>query len=492
MDRPRLNPDTGGNESVIGTGFWFFGEQLHSPVDIRQDEADRLDNMVDVFSKAFLGLTVACARCHDHKFDAISTKDYYSLLGFLESGNYRQVRFDTCEEHGRLAADLHDLRKRHEAALRRDIAAALRPGVKRLAESLMDGKGRWAAAIKAAATDPSDPLYAWAFATEKRGEFGARIEQVRKRTTAAGPDRDVPLAATVVAPPWIPDGTGFETVPAGGAIFGADPRKPIVGISERAAVAFDPVWNVRAAAPHSEDEPGDLAKMHRAGRMVRTPSFTISSDHFYYLIRGRGHAFACVDSYLMLEGPLHRMLVQPVLAESEYRWVPHDVSRYRGQICHVEFSPDRDAEFAVAAVVQSDRPPAVSIRKRGFWEMRTSAWHRPQTWRRPISEVCLQALDFLANDRKTDSPTGPGLIRMADWLMRHSDLFTGEIQSKSIDVFLAEQSKLLRACIANRVWRRPCSTARAWTSTSSFAAIRRRPANWRRGGSSKHWSAPRR
>ena len=85
LPTPRLHPTEGFNESILGTGFWFLGEEVHSPVDIRQDQADRFDNRIDVLTKTFLGLTVACARCHDHKFDAISTKDYYALSGFLES-----------------------------------------------------------------------------------------------------------------------------------------------------------------------------------------------------------------------------------------------------------------------------------------------------------------------------------------------------------------------------------------------------------------------
>ena len=43
-----------------------------------------MDNRLDVMTKTFLGLTVACARCHDHKFDAISQRDYYALSGFLD------------------------------------------------------------------------------------------------------------------------------------------------------------------------------------------------------------------------------------------------------------------------------------------------------------------------------------------------------------------------------------------------------------------------
>ena len=54
-----------------------------------------MDNRIDVMSKTFLGLTVSCARCHDHKFDAISQRDYYALAGFAISGGYRQIRVDT-------------------------------------------------------------------------------------------------------------------------------------------------------------------------------------------------------------------------------------------------------------------------------------------------------------------------------------------------------------------------------------------------------------
>ncbi len=46
---------------------------------------DQIDDRIDVVSRGFLGLTVACARCHDHKYDAIPTADYYSLYGVFAS-----------------------------------------------------------------------------------------------------------------------------------------------------------------------------------------------------------------------------------------------------------------------------------------------------------------------------------------------------------------------------------------------------------------------
>jgi hypothetical protein len=91
MKSPRRNPQTGINESQIGTMFYVMTEGTHSPVDVRQDEADRIDNMIDVTSKAFQGLTVSCARCHDHKFDPIPAADYYGVYGIMEGTRFTPV-----------------------------------------------------------------------------------------------------------------------------------------------------------------------------------------------------------------------------------------------------------------------------------------------------------------------------------------------------------------------------------------------------------------
>ena len=94
LENPRRHATDSFNESILGTGFWFLGEAVHGPVDVKEDEARRIDNQIDVFSKSFLGLTVACARCHDHKFDAISAEDYYALSGFLQSSRRQLAMLD--------------------------------------------------------------------------------------------------------------------------------------------------------------------------------------------------------------------------------------------------------------------------------------------------------------------------------------------------------------------------------------------------------------
>lgn len=85
LENPRVHPIEGFNESITGTAYLFLGEGKHGPVSLKGEEMDRIDNMIDVTSKTFQGLTVTCARCHDHKFDPIPTTDYYAMYGMLES-----------------------------------------------------------------------------------------------------------------------------------------------------------------------------------------------------------------------------------------------------------------------------------------------------------------------------------------------------------------------------------------------------------------------
>lgn len=83
---PRMNVAGQFNESAIGSAFYRFGEVNHdSCVDFSVIGYDVVDNQLDTLTKAFQATTVACARCHDHKMDAVSTKDYHALLAVLRS-----------------------------------------------------------------------------------------------------------------------------------------------------------------------------------------------------------------------------------------------------------------------------------------------------------------------------------------------------------------------------------------------------------------------
>jgi mono/diheme cytochrome c family protein len=83
--RSRLSSDEGGEKqdddrrSLAAMGFLTLGRRFLN------NQADIIDDRIDVVTRGFLGLTVACARCHDHKFDPIPTSDYYSLYGVFAS-----------------------------------------------------------------------------------------------------------------------------------------------------------------------------------------------------------------------------------------------------------------------------------------------------------------------------------------------------------------------------------------------------------------------
>ena len=70
---------------IIATGFLALGPKLVAEQDKVKMFYDIVDEQIDVAGKAILGLSIACARCHDHKFDPISTKDYYSLASIFAS-----------------------------------------------------------------------------------------------------------------------------------------------------------------------------------------------------------------------------------------------------------------------------------------------------------------------------------------------------------------------------------------------------------------------
>ncbi|HIG05668.1 MAG TPA: DUF1549 domain-containing protein [Planctomycetes bacterium] len=85
LEDPRLHPRDGTNDSVPATSWFWLSQGTHAPVDVVKDTHDRVDNQIDVLSRAFLGATVSCARCHDHKFDSITQADWTGLSSILRS-----------------------------------------------------------------------------------------------------------------------------------------------------------------------------------------------------------------------------------------------------------------------------------------------------------------------------------------------------------------------------------------------------------------------
>jgi hypothetical protein len=70
---------------MIASTFLALGPKMLTERDKEKLHLDTVDEQIDTIGRAFLGLTVGCARCHDHKFDPFSQQDYYALAGFFRS-----------------------------------------------------------------------------------------------------------------------------------------------------------------------------------------------------------------------------------------------------------------------------------------------------------------------------------------------------------------------------------------------------------------------
>ena len=120
LENPRVNREEGINESEIGTAFFRLGEQGHDDcMRFRQIRTDVVDNQIDTLGKAFQGLSIACARCHDHKLDPIPTNDYYALYGVLTSSRLVTRTAALPEIHAALKQHLREMKPGIRAELAR-------------------------------------------------------------------------------------------------------------------------------------------------------------------------------------------------------------------------------------------------------------------------------------------------------------------------------------------------------------------------------------
>ncbi len=111
LPQPRINQQAGLNESMIGPMFYHMGEHRHgSSLAFNGIHQEMVNNKIDAFSKTFLAMTVACARCHDHKLDAISQKDYYALASIFMTPRWTARSIDAPGKNNIAIVELKRLR----------------------------------------------------------------------------------------------------------------------------------------------------------------------------------------------------------------------------------------------------------------------------------------------------------------------------------------------------------------------------------------------
>ena len=118
MESPRVNTADQINESLIGTMFFQMGEKRHGDSsEFNGIHQEMVDNKIDAFSKTFQAMTIACARCHDHKLDAISQREYYALAGSLMSSRWVTNTIDLPERNAETISRLEGIKDKLRGAL---------------------------------------------------------------------------------------------------------------------------------------------------------------------------------------------------------------------------------------------------------------------------------------------------------------------------------------------------------------------------------------
>jgi hypothetical protein len=453
LQNPRRHPSEGFNESLIGTGFFWLGQRSHSPVDVRLEEAEVVGNQIDVMTKTFLGLTVACARCHDHKFDAISTRDYYSLFGVLGSSRYAQRTLDSGPALARQAEALLSFKQE----LRPLIGAVWLGQASNMAAYLaaatevQSGGGggvlsnrvlavssarqldsarleRWVRALEAKElSQPGHPLFAWKkVAAPGNQTSGGSFEQ---RVQAVVADlRQIP-ASENREPTGFGDfsGRNFGAWSVQDEAFGASPSPVgdfVVGDIKRPVLAL-----------LSEPAANSACISRRLEGVLRSPTFTIQKRYAHILASGFGCRINVrVDNFTMIRDPIYGGLKQSLDDESLH-WTTIDLETWKGHSAYFEFddlttpdpSDEADKQFSklawltVSRVILSDdsAPPSAAAPAMLFSPDELSRTASARELAQLYQQTTVASIKaWMDNRRGTD--LSPAHISWLNWLNRNS------------------------------------------------------------------------
>ena len=196
-------------EQLIATGFLAIGPKSLIERNVRQFNLDLVDEQIDVTTRVVLGVSVACARCHDHKFDPIQQQDYYAMAGIFESTSTHYGTLNAGRNRqpaNELILPVSDPSPQDER-LSLEMYAKLNNEKQRLRDELVVMKRKRAAAQKSRAKGKEDP----AISIRSINRLTARIAVIDKKLNSVDKsgnphsfcmgvqDRDQPKDAKLLA-----------------------------------------------------------------------------------------------------------------------------------------------------------------------------------------------------------------------------------------------------------------------------------------------------
>ncbi|QDT59757.1 Planctomycete cytochrome C [Stieleria bergensis] len=352
LTKPRINQQLGLNESTIATAHWRMVFHGFAPTDALDEKVRFIDDQINVFSKAFLGLTVSCARCHDHKFDAISQADYYALFGILSScrpgRNVANVDQAINAQTSKLATLKKQIRQQVAAAWLRDIDAA---GQRLFSRSIPEK------ADQAFQSAVPNQLSVLASDDDRKQPFAKRWQQRLERLKS---DMDHALTVKQQAAhywdfanvddrqAWFVAGNGLE--------FDAQVDHPRDSFALRES-GVEAIEQVMPAAVRSDR----ISRKH-AGRFTSPDVQLADNQVLWVLAKGAGQASV---RYVVQDYPRNGTVYPVQNLTPQWKWYRFDLAYWAGDSIHVEVTTAKDAPlltkndakswFAVRKVLITDR-----------------------------------------------------------------------------------------------------------------------------------------
>lgn len=325
LPAPRIDAKLGINESAVAPAHWRMVFHGFAPTDALDEKVRFVDDQINTFSKAFLGITVSCARCHDHKFDPISQRDYYAMFGVLGSCRPGRTVLDAPERIEAHRERLTQLKPQFRAAvaeawldraqgLQTRLLAAEEPALKKDSPVL----STWQEVRKR--TSAGKP-FAEAWQRERdawQKDFDARAVHAKRSGL-----RHWDLSDAATYDGWFKQGTGLPAKPfsAGEFAIAASGDQLLTGIYPAG------VYTHALSAKHA----------------ARLSSANVALDGNYDLyvnVIGDGNSTA---RYVVYDYPRNGTVYPVTPVPKDWQWLRFDMTYWASDEVHVEITAAADA-----------------------------------------------------------------------------------------------------------------------------------------------------